>query len=95
MKARKLNTTRREAVVLSSHWLLAGAVVSVLAMPRCGQAAKAAKADFFYQEKPKDGKTCATCRLFVALAESGKGSCALVDGDISQTGWCMAYSPRA
>jgi hypothetical protein len=95
MKAKELNTARREAMVLSSHWLIAGAVVSVLAMPRRGYAAKAAKADFFYQEKPKDGKSCATCRLFVPLAESGKGSCAIVDGDVSPTGWCMAYSPRA
>jgi High potential iron-sulfur protein len=57
-------------------------------------AGKAAKGDFFYQDKPKDGKSCLTCRLF-SPAEANKGTCAVVDGDVSPSGWCMAYSPKA
>jgi hypothetical protein len=55
--------------------------------------AKADKRDFFYQDKPKDGKSCANCRMF-SLAQGGVGMCAIVDGDVSPNGWCMAYSSR-
>jgi hypothetical protein len=61
--------------------------------PERALSAKAAKEDFAYREQPKEGKSCANCRLF-SLTESGKGVCAIVDGDISPSGWCMAYSPR-
>jgi hypothetical protein len=56
-------------------------------------AAKADKRDFFYQDKPKDGKSCAICRLFIARDE-GKGQCAVVEGPVSPNGWCIAFSPR-
>jgi hypothetical protein len=56
--------------------------------------AKADKRDFFYQGKPKDGKSCANCRMF-SLTPDGLGLCAIVDGDVSPNGWCMAYSSRA
>lgn len=55
---------------------------------------KAAKQDFSYQEKPRQGKSCSSCRMFIPAA-SGNPHCALVDGDISPTGWCMAYTPVA
>jgi hypothetical protein len=55
---------------------------------------KADKRDFFYQEKPKDGKSCENCRMF-SLSTGGTGLCAIVDGNVSPKGWCMAYSPRA
>jgi hypothetical protein len=93
MKADESNITRRDAVVLGTRWLFAGSVIAVVVAPPRAHAGKASKADFFYQEKPKDGKSCANCRLFVA-SESGKGTCAVVDGDVSPNGWCMAYSPR-
>jgi hypothetical protein len=67
--------------------------VALLAAARHALAAKAQKADFGYRPSPKDGKSCASCRLFTATAP-GKGSCAVVEGDVSPSGWCMAYSPR-
>jgi hypothetical protein len=63
------------------------------AQPHTAAAAKADKKDFFYQEKPKDGKSCSSCRMFSSVT-SGKGQCAIVDGDVLPNGWCMAYSPR-
>ena len=58
-------------------------------------AAKANKKDFFFQEVPKDGKRCASCRLFVLEKEDVKlGTCTVLEGVISADGWCMAYTPK-
>ena len=92
MKADDSKLTRRDAVAQGTRWLVAGGVVAWLGTQHA-HAGKAAKADFFYQNNPKDGKSCANCRLFINT-DSGKGMCAVVDGDVSPAGWCMAYSPR-
>lgn len=63
------------------------------AIPTSAEAAKAKKQDFFYQDKPKDGKSCSSCRLF-SSSSADLGSCAVVEGEVSPNGWCMAYSPR-
>lgn len=78
-------------------WMLALVSGSAAMMlPRPARAAKAMKGDFAYQDKPKDGKSCASCRLFTAdAAQPGMGTCAAIEGVISASGWCMAYSPRA
>jgi hypothetical protein len=92
MKAQLIHISRRAAIVATTGVLVrAVGVAMFLPLQVC---AKAAKADFFYQDKPKEGKTCATCRLFLAT-ETGKGTCDVVEGDISATGWCMAHSPRS
>jgi hypothetical protein len=57
-------------------------------------AAKVGKAELFYRDAPKDGQSCVACRLFTAT-ESGKGTCAVVEGPVSANGWCMAFSARA
>jgi High potential iron-sulfur protein len=83
---------RRAAILGSTRVAFRAAVVAMIFLP-WEVRAKAAKSDFFYQDKPKEGKNCASCRLFT-LAEAGKGTCAVVEGEISPTGWCLAYSPR-
>jgi len=55
--------------------------------------AKVSKADVFYRDAPKEGKSCAACRLFTP-GESGRGTCAVVEGPVSANGWCMAFSAR-
>ena len=79
----------------SSHpWSRREAVIYLVCLLPAwpAQASKAAKADFAYQSHPKQGKSCATCRLF--STNNGIGNCAIVEGDVSPDGWCMAYSPR-
>ena len=94
MENHACNPSRRDTLILGGG-LLAAPVVAVLALvPGRARAAKAAKGDFFYQPKPKDGKKCATCRFFVT-ADGDTGSCALVEGEVTANGWCMAFSPRA
>lgn len=86
--------TRREGLAWASQWLVGVTALSVVGMPTRSGAAKAEKQDFFYQDKPKEGKSCSSCRLY-SVNDLGKGQCAIVDGDVSPNGWCMAYSPRA
>lgn len=84
---------RRSVVARGSCWLMAMATVPIAMLPMKASAAKAMKADFHYQDQPKDGKRCTMCRLYAAKDER-TGSCALVDGEVSPNGYCMAYSPR-
>lgn len=87
-------TARRDALKHGAQWLVGASVFWIASMPDRASATKAAKGDFFYQDKPKDGKNCGTCRLFMP-ADASKGTCAVVDGEVSPNGWCMAYSPSA
>jgi hypothetical protein len=85
--------SRREALRASARWLLVPtfATFAIVAAP---VAAKVSKAEVFYRDSPKEGKSCAACRLFTP-SESGKGICAVVEGPVSASGWCMAFSARA
>ena len=85
--------SRREALGKALSLVVGAAVVSVISIPRA-VAGKAAKSDFYYQETPKNGQSCSSCRMFMAQA-NGRGGCALLEGDVVPTGWCMAYSPKA
>jgi hypothetical protein len=57
--------------------------------------AKGSKSQFKYQDKPNGKEKCSECSLF----EPGKntsedGECKVVDGSISPSGWCTAFSPK-
>ena len=93
MDAHRSDISRRRALSRGAHWVAGTAFLAMAAVPSHVRA-KAAKADFNYQDKSKNGKSCATCRLF-APTESGRGTCAVVEGDVSPAGWCMAYSERS
>jgi hypothetical protein len=84
--------SRREALRTSARWFVVPAI-GTLAIAAEPVAAKVSKADMFYRDAPKEGKSCASCRLFTP-GESGKGTCAVVDGSVSANGWCMAFSAR-
>ena len=93
-----MNTTddknaRRDALKHGAQWLMGASVLWIASAPDRASASKAAKGDFFYQDKPKEGKSCSLCRLY-SVSDLGKGQCAVVDGEVSPNGWCMAYSPR-
>ena len=86
--------SRRAAIALAGRMLTSVPVVAaVTVVTPPARAVKAAKSDFFYQPKPKDGKSCASCRLFTSSAPD-EGTCAIVEGDVVPNGWCMAYSPQ-
>ena len=93
MDVQDVSVSRRLGLIRGARLLFGATVVVLVARPSTANAAKADKRDFLYQDRPKDGKSCSTCRLYSAAA--GKGRCAVVDGEISANGWCMAYSPTA
>jgi hypothetical protein len=47
---------------------------------------KASQAEARYQDRPKDGFSCAACALF-----RPPGSCTVVAGAISPRGWCRFF----
>ena len=82
---------RRQFIIADLAPTILGAV-AICALSRA-DAAKASKRDFSCQDKPKDGMRCGDCRQFKPSA-SDTGTCAVVEGDVSASGWCMAYTPR-
>ena len=58
-------------------------------------AAKLAKADVQYQDKPNDGKDCDDCIQFIPdPAHKGAGTCKVVAGPVSAHGYCLAFTPK-
>ncbi len=41
-----------------------------------------------YRDEPYQGRTCAKCVLY-----AGDGNCAIVEGTVSQDGWCTQWTP--
>lgn len=85
--------SRRQCLAISGQIMLGASVVPLFWWSSHAMAAKADKQDFLYQDSPKDGKSCGSCRMFSAFA-NGRGTCAIVAGDVQPNGWCLAYSPR-
>jgi hypothetical protein len=57
--------------------------------------AKGSKAQFKYQDSPKNGQKCSQCRFFVpGKSATANGTCKIVDGSISPNGWCTAWSKK-
>lgn len=67
----------------------AGAAAFLIA-PSGPAAAKMAPAGAAYQDTPKGDQQCSNCSLFQA-----PGSCQLVDGVISPSGWCKYWVKKA
>jgi hypothetical protein len=70
-------------------------VASSLLIPLLAGAAKLAKADVQYQDRPRDGKDCDDCMHFVRGAQGTPSTCKVVDGAISPHGYCFAFTPKA
>jgi hypothetical protein len=86
--------TRHEVLVRALRALGGFALLALTGHPRDAVAAKAQKEDVAYQDRPKSGKSCASCREF-SPTSAGTGTCAIVEGEVSASGWCSAYSPGA
>ena len=57
--------------------------------------AKGSKAQFKYQNSPKNGQKCSQCKFFTpGKTPSANGTCTVVDGAISPNGWCIAYAKK-
>ena len=86
-------STRRHHLFGASRAIAALALLVVAGYPRRAAAEKARKEDLAYQDQPMGGQRCALCRQFSPSA-ADKGTCAVVEGEVSANGWCTAYSPN-
>ena len=83
----------KHATSISRRTVLISAVGSLplIALGATGaRAAKMAQTAVRYQDKPKDGKQCSGCSLFVA-----PNACKSVEGTISPSGWCTLWAKKA
>ena len=77
------------------RWLLnlalATAAAGVIAKPSAAAESKAkkyTKERVGYRDEPYEGRTCSKCVLY-----AGEGECAIVEGKVSPTGWCVQWTP--
>jgi len=68
------------------------AVLGLVAFSASPLLAKGSKAQYKYQDTPKDGKVCVECMHFLPKTNE----CRMVEGSIDPQGWCAAYyeSPK-
>ncbi|HZY98003.1 MAG TPA: high-potential iron-sulfur protein [Candidatus Baltobacteraceae bacterium] len=72
------------------------ALALVLDSAAQAQGAKSSKAAMHYQDSPNNGTQCSGCKFFTPGSDANaSGSCAIVDGDISPHGYCIAYSAKS
>jgi hypothetical protein len=64
---------------------LSGAAAG-LPIPRVRAQQKLSRAEAAYQDRPRNGITCAACTLF-----RPPRACEIVQGDISPNGWCKFF----
>lgn len=87
------NTTRGEAI---GRLFVLPALAGLMAMGTGIAQAKGSKTQFKYQTTPNAGHQCSGCSFFIpGKTKTAAGTCKLVDGSISPTGWCEAYSPKS
>ncbi|HEX3457045.1 MAG TPA: high-potential iron-sulfur protein [Candidatus Baltobacteraceae bacterium] len=71
------------------------ALAGLLTAAASADASKASKAAMHYQDTPNGNSQCSGCKYFVAgQSASASGSCQIVDGTISPTGYCMAFTAK-
>lgn len=88
-KAMTRRTFVANAIVLPA---LAGLLLAETTTAR----AKGSQAQFKYQTSPKNGQKCSQCALFIpGKSATANGSCKIVDGTISPSGWCTAFSKKS
>jgi hypothetical protein len=87
----------RKTVIIN---LLTLPVAAGAALGTIGQAEAAATVDqkaSQYQSKPKDGHQCSGCSLYIPAKSNpskSNGTCKLVKGAISPSGWCKFWSKK-
>ncbi len=81
-------------ILLKQAALAAGIAAAPWALRPAAAQAKATKQAMKYQDKPNNGQECDTCMQFIP-GQGGKGTCKVVEGDISPKGWCVAYVKKA
>lgn len=89
----------RDSIGAQTRRTFIGSVVVLPALAALFSAAasadtsKSSQAAMQYQSSPKDGKHCSGCNFFIpGDSATANGTCKIVDGTISPTGYCIAYN---
>ena len=80
----------RRAILQTFAMTAGGAAMLGTAMRGAAAEGKMAPATAGYQDKPEGARQCDNCAQFVA-----PGSCKVVEGAISPSGWCRIYVKKA
>lgn len=79
-----------------SNLIILPALAGLFATTTTIAQAKGSKSQFKYQDKPNGKEKCGDCSLFVPGKGAGaSGECKVVEGPISPSGWCTAFSPKS
>lgn len=87
-------------LIKRAAFLEKAALLPVLAvvLDRAAQAqgAKSSKDAMHYQTTPNNGMQCSGCKFFTPGSDpKADGTCAIVDGNISPNGYCIAFSAKS
>ncbi|HEY1882762.1 MAG TPA: hypothetical protein VGG51_06960 [Candidatus Cybelea sp.] len=75
--------------------VLLPALAATLSGVAAADSSKASKSAMHYQSSPNGSMQCAGCKFFIPGSDAkSDGTCQVVDGAISPTGYCMAYSAK-
>jgi hypothetical protein len=84
--------TRR---IFVSNVVVLPALAGLLLAETTAAQAKGSKAQFKYQSTPNSGHKCSQCTFFIpGSSATANGTCKIVDGSISPSGWCTAFSAK-
>ena len=71
------------------------ALAAALTGEAAADASKATKSAMHYQSSPNNGMQCSGCRFFNAASDpKSDGTCQVVDGAISPSGYCVAFTAK-
>lgn len=83
----------RQGVAIASGAALGGLMLKTKAP---AQAGKVSKTVAKYQDEPHGTQRCDGCMQFIAgKTPTADGSCKIVQGGISPTGWCMFFTAKS
>jgi High potential iron-sulfur protein len=87
-----MSTTRRQVVVgvIAGTVGIAGMASGALAQGR------QPKATVAFQNTPRRGEKCGTCKLFrPAETNANSAKCIVVEGDVTARSWCVLWEARS
>jgi High potential iron-sulfur protein len=71
------------------------ALAGLLTAAASADASKASKAAMHYQDSPNGKSQCSGCKYFIpGDSATASGTCQIVDGAISPSGYCMAFTAK-
>ena len=89
-------TIIRNGITVASVAAVVAATGLLKATPARAQAGKASQTVAMYQPKPHGKDQCDNCIHFIpGKTPKANGTCMVVEGSISPSGWCVMYARKA